>query len=64
MQGLVLSLLGFNVGVELGQALVVAVALPALALLRRTRWEPRVVRIASLATLLIGSILFVERALF
>ena len=63
-QGLVLSLLGFNVGVELGQALVVALALPALALLRRTHWERRVVRIASLATLLIGSILFVERALF
>ena len=63
-QGLVLSLLGFNVGVELGQALVVALALPALALLRRTHWETRVVRIASLATLLVGSILFVERALF
>ena len=62
-QGLVLSLLGFNVGVELGQALVVAVALPALALLRRTRWEPRVVRIASLATLLVGAALFLERAL-
>ena len=63
-RGLVLSLLGFNVGVELGQALVVALALPALALLRRTHWETRVVRIASLATLLIGSILFVERTLF
>jgi hypothetical protein len=62
-QGLVLSLLGFNIGVELGQALVVAVALPALALLRRTRWEPRVVRIASLATLLVGAALFLERAL-
>ena len=62
-QGLVLSLLGFNVGVELGQALVVAVALPALALLRRTRWEPRVVRFASLATLLVGAALFLERAL-
>jgi hypothetical protein len=62
-QGLVLSLLGFNVGVELGQALMVAVALPALALLRRTRWEPRVVRIASLATLLVGAALFLERAL-
>lgn len=62
-QGLVLSLLGFNVGVEVGQALVVAVALPALALLRRTRWEPRVVRIASLATLLVGAVLFLERAL-
>jgi HupE / UreJ protein len=48
-QGLVLSLLGFNAGVELGQALVVAVALPALALLRSTRWEARVTRSASLS---------------
>ena len=63
-QGLVLSLLGFNVGVELGQALVVALTLPALALLRQTRWEMRVIRIASLATLLVGAILFVERTLF
>ena len=63
-QGLVLSLLGFNVGVELGQALVVALALPALALLRQTRWEMRVIRIASVATLLVGAILFVERTLF
>jgi HupE / UreJ protein len=62
-QGLVLSLLGFNVGVELGQALVVALALPALALLRSTRWEVRVTRSASLATLLVGAVLFVERAL-
>jgi hypothetical protein len=63
-QGLVLSLLGFNVGVELGQALVVALALPALALLRHTRWEMRVIRAASLAILLVGAILFVERTLF
>jgi HupE / UreJ protein len=63
-RGLVLSLLGFNGGVELGQALVVAVALPALALLRSTRWEARVTRSASLATLLVGAVLFVERTLF
>jgi hypothetical protein len=62
-QGLVFSLLGFNAGVELGQALVVAVALPALALLRSTRWEARVTRGASLATLLVGAVLFVERTL-
>jgi hypothetical protein len=59
--GLALSLLGFNVGVELGQALVVAVALPALALLRSTRWETRVVRSASLAILVVGLVLVVER---
>jgi hypothetical protein len=62
-QGLLLSLFGFNAGVELGQALVVAVALPILALLRHTRWEVRVIRSASLAILLVGAVLFVERTL-
>jgi hypothetical protein len=36
--GLLLSLFGFNVGVEVGQAVVVAASLPFLLLLRRTRW--------------------------
>jgi HupE / UreJ protein len=62
-QGLVLSLFGFNAGVELGQALVVAGVLPALALLRNTRWEAPLVRRASLAILLVGAVLFVERTL-
>ena len=63
-RGLVLSLLGFNLGVELGQALVLAVTLPLLALLRNIGWEPRLVRSASLAILLVGAVLFVERAFF
>lgn len=63
-QGVLYSLLGFNAGVEVGQALVVALALPALALLRRTRWEPRMVWSSSLAILLVGIVLFVERAFF
>jgi hypothetical protein len=61
-QGLLLSLLGFNLGVEAGQALVIAVALPALVLLRRTPWEPRVTWSSSLAVLLVGLVLFLERA--
>ena len=61
-QGLLLSLLGFNLGVEAGQALVIGVALPALMLLRRTRWEPRVTWSSSLAVLLVGLALFLERA--
>lgn len=60
--GLLLSLLGFNVGVELGQGLVVALAFPALALIQRTAWERRVVWSSSAAILLIGVALFVERA--
>jgi hypothetical protein len=61
--GLLLSLFGFNLGVEIGQALVVAVCLPALLLLRRTRWEKRTVLASSLVILLVGLALFVERAL-
>jgi HupE / UreJ protein len=60
--GLALSLLGFNVGVELGQAAVVLLALPLLTLLRRTRWEPRVVLASSIVILMVGLVLFVERA--
>ena len=61
--GLLLSLLGFNAGVELGQAAVIAVALPALVLVRRTRWERRVIWSSSAAILLVGVVLFIERAL-
>jgi hypothetical protein len=61
-QNLLLALFGFNAGVELGQALVVAVALPALVLVRKTRWERRVIWSSSAAILLVGVVLFVERA--
>jgi HupE / UreJ protein len=63
-QGLLLSLFGFNAGVEIGQALVVAAAIPALTFIRTTRWERRMVWGSSLAILLIGAVLFVERAFF
>ena len=62
-QGMVLSLLGFNVGVEVGQALVVAACLPLIVLLRRTRWAGRAITTSSLAILLVGLVLFVERAI-
>ena len=61
-QGLLFSLLGFNVGVELGQALVVAICLPLLILLRRTRWSHPAVVTSSVAILVVGLVLFVERA--
>ena len=62
--GLLVSLFGFNAGVEVGQGLVVAIALPLLVLLRKTRWERRMVWSSSLAILLVGVVLFVERAFF
>jgi hypothetical protein len=62
--GLLLSLFGFNAGVEIGQGLVVAIALPALALIRTTSWERRMVWSSSVAILVVGAVLFVERAFF
>jgi HupE / UreJ protein len=61
---LVLALFGFNLGVELGQGLVVALALPLMALIRRAGWEQRMVWSSSMAILVVGVVLFVERAFF
>src|SRR5258708_39739508 len=58
--GLLLSLFGFNAGVELGQALGVAVCLPLLLLVRRTQGERRAVAGSWLVILLVGGILLVE----
>lgn len=58
---LLLSLLNFNLGVEAGQLVAVAVIVPLLVWLRRTSFEARVVRLVSLAVLGVGLGLFVER---
>ncbi|HEU5324239.1 MAG TPA: HupE/UreJ family protein, partial [Methylomirabilota bacterium] len=60
---IVSGLFGFNAGVELGQAAVVLVAVPALGLVRRAGWERRMVWALSAAILVVGLALFVERAL-
>ena len=62
--GLLLALLNFNLGVEAGQLLAVAVVVPALLWLRKTRWERVVVRALSALVLLVGLGLFIERAVF
>jgi len=62
-QNLVLTLFGFNVGVEIGQACVVAVFVPLAFLARRTpsyRWGALVA--GSLAIALVASVWMVERA--
>ena len=61
-QGLALALFGFNAGVELGQGLVVIAALPLLSALRRSGHAPRLIRGSSVAIMLVGLVLFVERA--
>lgn len=54
---------GYNAGVEVGQLLGVAAAVPALGLVRGKSWETRLIQGASGAVLLAGLVLFVARAL-
>jgi hydrogenase/urease accessory protein HupE len=60
--GLAWSLLLFNLGVEAGQAVVIAAAVPLLLGLQRAAWRPRALASLSWAVLVIGLALFVERA--
>lgn len=60
---LALSLIGFNLGVELGQAVIVAMAFPILFLIRSTMLYTRVALRPAAATLIAVSLYwFVERA--
>jgi hypothetical protein len=61
---LALALLGFNLGVEAGQALVVALLLPLLLWMRGKPWEPRVVWAASLGVAAFGLTWLVARLFF
>ena len=63
-ENLVLALLNFNLGVEAGQLVAVAVVVPLLVWLRKTSWERRVVRALSALVLVVGLGLFIERAVF
>ena len=56
------ALFGFNVGVELGQATLVLVALPLLVLLRRSRFAPRVELALCVASIGVGLYWFCLRA--
>ncbi len=61
-KGLVPSLLSFNIGVEIGQVIMVAVAFPIILLVTRTRWQKRVVYGLSSVILIFGLVWFLERA--
>jgi hydrogenase/urease accessory protein HupE len=63
-QALVLSLCAFNVGVEVGQVMIVTLCYPALVLLGRQRWRQRVIAALSLVIGALGLYWFVERAFF
>lgn len=60
-EGLVSSLLSFNLGVEVGQLAVLLVIFPLVLMLRRTRWHLPVVRAASGAVFVMGLLWFGER---
>lgn len=61
--GVALSLLGFNLGVEVGQLAVVAVFVPLAFLVRNTLFYQRgVLRAGSAAVILVALVWFVERA--
>jgi hypothetical protein len=58
------SLLAFNLGIEAGQAIVLLLTLPILALAHGKPWEPKLVAILSAIVLALGVFLFVDRAFF
>ncbi len=61
---LVHALVGFNLGVELGQAVAVGMALPALFYVGSLKRATVMVRAASLAVAAVGAYWFVERVFF
>jgi hypothetical protein len=60
---LVLSLLGFNVGVEIGQVAIIAAVFPVLFLVRRLRIYSIGFRLGSVGLILIGLLWVAERSL-
>ncbi|HEX6683496.1 MAG TPA: HupE/UreJ family protein [Candidatus Limnocylindrales bacterium] len=61
---LVASLLSFNLGIEAGQALLLAAVFPLLLLLRRSRHEVAVTRVVGAGIAATGLVWFAERLLF
>ncbi|PTM59886.1 HupE/UreJ family protein [Desmospora activa] len=57
------SLLFFNVGVELGQIAIIAVAFPLLAYIRRYPIYPRIAATSSIAMIAIGLYWFIQRSI-
>ncbi|NNF00606.1 MAG: hypothetical protein HKN25_16425 [Pyrinomonadaceae bacterium] len=59
---LIWTLLGFNLGVELGQLVIIAVIFPVLFLLRKTLLYPKILILGSVSLILISIYWFIERA--
>lgn len=58
---LVLSVVSFNVGVEVGQLMIILIMLPVLQLMRKKFAIRRITAVASIAIVILGLIWFVER---
>ncbi|MFA6444133.1 MAG: HupE/UreJ family protein [Sterolibacterium sp.] len=58
---LLLSLFSFNVGIEVGQLLVIAISIPALRYLRRRAWDRRFCRGFSQGAAVLGGVWMVQR---
>lgn len=56
------SLLSFNLGVEIGQLIILAIALPFIYLFRRKTWYPKFIQIAAFLIAATGFIWFLERS--
>lgn len=58
---MILSLLGFNVGVELGQVLIICMVFPILFLIRKMKIYPGVIKYGSMVLIFISIYWFIER---
>ena len=55
------SLLAFNVGIEVGQLVIIATALPFIFFFRNARWYPRFIKISAIVISLIAIFWFFQR---
>ncbi|MEL6945872.1 MAG: HupE/UreJ family protein, partial [Bacteroidota bacterium] len=58
---MVLSLFGFNIGVEIGQVLIICLAFPVLFLIRRTKIYPKIITYGSALLIVIALYWVIER---
>ncbi len=61
-EGLAVSLLSFNLGVEVGQIIIVAVTFPIIYLITKTKWQKQIVFGLSSVIMVFGLMWFLERA--
>lgn len=59
---LTLSLLGFNIGVEIGQVVIIALIFPVLYLIRKSKYYSKILLYLSILLIIVSLYWFVERA--